>query len=233
MDITAVGTPLALTGDDALSAAVPLGFNFPFYGNTFSSVKMCTNGFLTFTDTGTPYSNSALPSTSGAQNMLAPFWDDLNFGTVQRVYTYYDGARFIISYVAVPRYSAGGPYTFQVLLYPSGEIRFQYQTMASPVDGATIGIQNATETVGLTTAYNTAYLHDAMAIRYIPLRQWLSVTPTSGQLFSGNSQNLDVHFDASGLMGGTYLGNVVFATNAPTPNFSVPATLTVTGAPTS
>lgn len=231
VDITTVGTPLVLTGDDALSAAVPLGFNFPFYGNTFSSVKMCTNGFLTFTDTGTPYSNSALPSTSGAQNMLAPFWDDLNFGTVQRVYTYFDGARFIISYVAVPHYSAGGPYTFQVLLYPSGEIRFQYQTMASPVDGATIGIQNASETVGLTTAYNTAYLHDAMAIRYIPLRQWLSVTPTSGQLFSGNSQNLDVHFDASGLLGGTYQGNVVFATNAPNPSSSVPATLTVTGAP--
>ena len=67
----------ALTGDDALSTAVPLGFNFPFYGNTFTSVKMCTNGFPSaFTDTGTPYSNSALPSTSGAQNMLAPFWDD-------------------------------------------------------------------------------------------------------------------------------------------------------------
>ncbi|MBI5170833.1 MAG: S8 family serine peptidase [Candidatus Eisenbacteria bacterium] len=231
VDITGVGSSLTLTGDDALSAAVPLGFNFPFYGSTFSSVKVCTNGFLTFTDTVTPYSNSALPSASGAQNMLAPFWDDLNFGTTPRVYTYNDGTRFIVSFVAVPRYSAGGPYTFQVLLYPSGEIRYQYQTMAAPLDGATVGIQNATETVGLTTAYNVAYLHDALAIRYIPLRQWLSVSPTSGQLASGASQNVNVHFDATGLMGGTYLGNVLFSTNAPAPLSSVPATLTVTGAP--
>ncbi|MCC6651067.1 MAG: S8 family serine peptidase, partial [Candidatus Eisenbacteria bacterium] len=215
VDITAVGTQLSLTGDDALSAPVNIGFSFPFYGNSFSSLKVCTNGFLTFTDTGSPYSNSPLPSTSGAQNMLAPFWDDYDFGTTPRVYTHNDGSRFIVSYIAAPHYSAGGPYTFQVILYPTGEIRYQYLTMTAPLDGGTIGIQNATETVGLTTAYNTAYLHDNLAIRYIPLKQWLSVTPTSGQLFAGNSQNVSVNFDAAGLVGGVYHGNVVLNSNAP------------------
>ncbi|MFN8586436.1 MAG: S8 family serine peptidase [Candidatus Eisenbacteria bacterium] len=231
VDITGVGTSLALTGDDALSAAIPIGFAFPFYGNSFTTLKVCTNGFLTFTDTGSPYANSALPSASGAQNMLAPFWDDFDFGTVNRVVYHNDGARFIVSYIAAPHYSAGGPYTFQVILYPSGEIRYQYQSMVSVLNVATIGIQNATETVGLTTVYDANYVHDGLAIRYIPLRQWLSVTPTAGHLNAGDSQNVDVHFDASGLLGGTYHGNVVFATNAPVSPTQLPATLTVIGAP--
>ena len=30
VDITTLGTPVAVTGDDAISAAVPIGFDFPF-----------------------------------------------------------------------------------------------------------------------------------------------------------------------------------------------------------
>jgi len=232
VDITGVGAQLALTGDDALSAAVPIGFAFPFYGSSFSTLRVSTNGAITFTDTNSPYSNGPLPSTGGSTNMLAPFWDDLDFGLTPRVWTHHDGSRFIVSWVAAPHYSSGGPYTFQAILYPSGEIRYQYLTMASPTNSATVGIQNATETVGLTAAYNTSFVHDAMAVRILPLKQWMTVAPGSGRLAAGQSQDVTVSFDATGLDGGVYLGNVRFYSNDPDESpAQVPTQLTVIGAP--
>ena len=178
-DITGVGTQLALTGDDATSAPVAIGMDFPFYGSTFNSVRICTNGFISFTDAATAYDNQALPNAGAPANLVAPFWDDMDFGTTPRVYTHNDGARFIVSWVGAPHYESGGPYTFQAILYPSGEIRYQYQSLAAPLNSATAGIQNAAKNVGLNVAYNTTYFHDGLAVRIMPLRQWLTVTPTS------------------------------------------------------
>src|SRR5678816_2803816 len=116
-------------------------------------------------------------------NMIAPFWDDLSFGTIPRVYTYTDGKRFIIEWYQAPSHTlGGGPYTYQAILYPSGEIRFQYLSMQGSIGSATIGIQNATKTVGLQVEYNALYVHDNLAIRIVPLKDWLSVTPGSGQV---------------------------------------------------
>ena len=231
-DITGIGTQLALTGDDAISPAVAIGFDFPFYGNTFTSVRVSTNGFLTFTDSSSPYSNQPLPNSGAPANLVAPFWDDLNFGTTPRVYTYNDGTRFIVSFVDVPPYSGGGPYTFQVILFPTGEIRYQYLTLTAPTNSSTVGIQNGPKDIGLTVAFNTAYLHDNMAIRIAPVPQWLTITPTSGRILAGQSATLQVQFDALGLLGGTYNSNVVVLSNDPDEaEVSLPAQLHVTGAP--
>jgi subtilisin family serine protease len=232
VDITGVGTPVSLTGDDATSAAIPLGMDFPFYGNSFNSVRICTNGWLSFTDAASSYSNQALPNSGAPANLLAPLWDDLDFGTVQRAYTYFDGVRFIASFVAVPHYSTGGPYTFQVILYPTGEIRYQYLSVADPTNSLTVGMQNATKDVGLTVAYNTTYLTDHLAIRIFPLTQWLTVSPASGRIAAGTSQDLQVRFDALGLMGGTYDGSIRVLSNDPDGSpLALPAALHVTGAP--
>jgi subtilisin family serine protease len=232
VDITGVGTPVTTTGDDAISGPQNLGFSFPFYGNSFSSLRVCTNGFISFTDSATPYSNGPLPTTGGAQNMVAPFWDDLDFGATPRVFVHNDGSRYIVSWIGVPHYQTGGPYSFQLLLYPSGEIRYQYLSMASPQTSATVGIQNAAENVGLTVAYNTTYIHDNLAVQIVPLRQWMTVSPASGRIPAGQSENLAVNFDATGLNGGIYEGNVLVLSNDPDDSpVSVPTELTVIGAP--
>jgi photosystem II stability/assembly factor-like uncharacterized protein len=46
-----------------------------------------------------------------------------------------------------------------------------------------------------------------------PLNQWLSVAPTSGTITPGNSDNLTVTFDATGLETGTYSAFLRFVTN--------------------
>ena len=124
IDITGVGTPIPFTGDDQNQGPIALPFSFPFYNGSFNSVRVCTNGWLSFTSTLTTFTNTALPSggATAPENLIAPFWDDLTFSVAGDAYYYYDGTKFIVSWVAVPRLGSGGPYTFQVLLYPSGTI---------------------------------------------------------------------------------------------------------------
>jgi len=233
IDISTTGTPLAVTGDDATSAAEPLGFQFPFYGTFFDSVRVCTNGWLSFTSGATSYANQPLPNSGAPENLVAPFWDDLNPGTVQRIYFQSFGNRAIVQWQDVPRYNdAASVLTFQAILDAGGAITYQYLSLTGTLDSATVGLQNATRTTGLEVAFNQAYLHPGLAIRMAALPQWLTVAPTSGRLGAGQSIPLGVHIDAAGLEGGTYPGEVRINTNDPnaavvTLNVSVH----VTGAP--
>jgi subtilisin family serine protease len=231
-DITGSGTQLALTGDDETSAALPMGFDFPYYGGTFNSLRVCTNGWVSFTSTATAYDNQLLPNAGAPENMVAPMWDDMDFGTTPRVYTYGDASHFVVSWVGAPHYQTGGPYTFQVLLYATGEIRYQYLSIGSVANSATVGIQNASKTIGLTTAFNTDYIANNLAVRILPLRQWLNVTPTAGRILAGQSQNVNVNFNALGVEGGIFDGSIRVVSNDPDENPTVlPAQLHVLGAP--
>ncbi len=64
------GTPLALTGDDqSLSLALP--FAFPFYGATYTSVDVTSNGFLSFNLGGYPsFVPAALPNSLTPNNAI-------------------------------------------------------------------------------------------------------------------------------------------------------------------
>jgi hypothetical protein len=131
MDITTIGNLLPLSGETN-AGPVDLGFAFPFYGNAFTSVRIQTNGALSFDDPTSPNTNVPLPSPGGMTNMIAPFWDDQNFGVIPRVYTYTDGKRFIVEWTAVPNHTAGGgPYTIRRSLL-NGEIRFSTRRRARP-----------------------------------------------------------------------------------------------------
>lgn len=61
--------------------------------------------------------------------------------------------------------------------------------------------------------------------------QWLSAAPTTGTINPGQTLPITVTFNSTGLANGTYNGALVFASNAPGSPHTVPATLTVGGAP--
>jgi hypothetical protein len=233
-DISGIGTALPMTSADQNSGPVAMGFSFPFYGNTFSTVNVCTNGWMSFTSTRTNWSNRALPTggTTYPENLIAPFWDDLHFRGVQRAHYYNDGSRFIVQWTDVDRYSTGSNLTFQVILYPSGRIVYQYLSVTGFLTSNTIGIQNETRDVGLTVAHNTTYVHDGLAILIAAAPEWLTASPLAGTIPPGGNQVIDVAFNATDLFGGLYEGSIDIATNDPlAPEVSVPAVLTVTGAP--
>jgi hypothetical protein len=240
VDISAIGTPITtLTGDDQGSAPITLGFDFPFYGNVFNSIRVNTNGWLSFTSTITSgtnsFSNAALPSggTAFPENLLAAFWDDLDFRGAQHAKTYYDGTRFIVQYSNVDRHTTPvSNLTFQVILYPTGKIVYQYLTMAGGLDSATIGIQNATRDDGLTVAFNQAYVHDNLAIQLLPIAEWIHASPAAGTIAPGDTADIQVVLDATELIGGLYNGGLTLVTNDPAnARVDLPVSLQVTGFP--
>ena len=86
-DISRIGTPVTLA-DDA-SESFELGFEFPFWDQTYTSVSVHSNGFLFFGAAGCSqcYQNEELPNAQvGA--LIAPFWDDLNPASGGQVYVY-------------------------------------------------------------------------------------------------------------------------------------------------
>ena len=233
IEIDGIGTPIAFTGDDQNLGPFPIGFDFPFYGTDFPTFRACSNGWISFTSTATAFTNYALPSTSAPFDLLAAFHDDLTFTTTGDAFYHYDGTRLIVEYKAVPRLTSGGPYTFQVHLYPSGRIEYHYQTMAGTrLNEATVGIQNADGTDGLTAVFNAAYVHDNMAVRFEAQVPWLSAAPVAGTVPPGGSLEVTVGFSAADLCGDQYQANLHVLSNDPdTPDLAVPVTLDLLGEP--
>jgi hypothetical protein len=227
VDISVVGTAIALNGDDQNLGPLPIGFTFPFYGTNFTTFRICSNGWVSFTSTLTTFTNAALPTggTTNPENLLAPFWDDLDYRPAtspnSRAYYFYDGTRLIIEYKDVPHYNGtgttpGGPYTFEAILYPSGKIVYQYLNMPLLLNSATIGIQNATRTTGLQMVFNANYVHNNLAIQIQKTPEWLSVTPGSASGITGNGHtDLTVGYNSTDLIPGTYLGNIRISSNDP------------------
>jgi subtilisin family serine protease len=232
VDITGVGTNTGLNGDDQNLGPFPIGFSFEYYGNTFTDFKVCSNGWMSFTSSATAYSNQALPNSGAPENLVAPFWDDLTLASGGSCYYYNDGTKLIVEWYQVPHYSTGGPYTFEAIIYPTGEIIYQYLSMADPTNSATVGTQNAAKTDGLNIVFNNTLVYDGLALRIARLPQWLSVAPTSGRVLAGMPQGLSVMYNSTGLLGGYYNADVVINSNDPdAPAVTVPVTLHVTGAP--
>lgn len=73
------GTSANLTGIDARTSALPLGFDFPFYGQRFSSVVISGNGRLSFGTFSADYANKAIPySGDTLTSFIAGWWDDMS-----------------------------------------------------------------------------------------------------------------------------------------------------------
>jgi hypothetical protein len=73
-------------GDDKNWGPFPLSTSFPFYGNSFDSIRICSNGFASFTSPSIKTNNRPLPDLSGQFNLLAAFWDDLFLNDSSRIY---------------------------------------------------------------------------------------------------------------------------------------------------
>ena len=229
VDISAVGTN-AGRGNNVSFGPFNLGFTFRFYGTNFTSVRICDNGFLSFTSTSTVSTNPGMPSTANPNNVVAPFWDNLNVTTTGMLKYYADTAnqRFIVSWLGVPRSGTTQYETFQVVLYATGRIVCQYRTMTGTLNSATIGIENAAGTTGLQVVYNAAYIANNRAIEFSTQTPWLSIAPTSGTVAAGGSGILTANYNAASLVAGTYTGSVTVASNDPDEaSVVVPVTLTV------
>jgi hypothetical protein len=237
VDIATTGT--AITGwannDDAISAPLSLGFSFPFYGSTFNTVRVSTNGFLSFTDTNISPGNSALPNPSAAANLIALLWADLLLDAGSHVYWQTVGGNFVVQFDNVSLYgNSSVRLTCEAILKPGGEILLQYKTLTNLGSNYTIGLQNSTRDDGLLISYNALYAHAGLAIRVRPpgFESWLSLSGNAGTIAPGGAQQIAATLNASTLTAGEYYAELTVNSNAlGHATLTVPVRLTVGNTP--
>ena len=175
---------------------ISLPFNFPFYGENYSTITVCSNGWIAPGSTEQySFMNWHIPGPLGPSPMIAPFWDDLKIGSGRVCYYNNSGQHyFIVEWSHLQNEYNSAEETFQVILYDpnyyptptgDGEIKMQYKVVNNVDVGdytptfhishgqyATVGIEDHTSEVGLEYTYNNTYptaaktLQNQMAILY-------------------------------------------------------------------
>jgi hypothetical protein len=166
-------TVVALTGDNAV-AQVGLPFAFPFYGQTYRSAWLDTNGLVSFTDPGGshPYTGAELPAPAAPNALVAPFWDDLVVDAAASVRTATTGTgpdmRFVIEWRNVHRKaSAAQRLSFEVILAADGTVTTNYAGLDNEAERgaqAAVGIEAPAGEDGLRYSAGEAVLASGQAV---------------------------------------------------------------------
>ncbi|MAT44639.1 MAG: hypothetical protein CL609_20080 [Anaerolineaceae bacterium] len=185
-DISITGIPVAeYTGtnqiqlDDEFSGVIPLGFNFPFFENTYSQVYASTNGYLTFEYYFSEIysSSSVIPGDFAPNNIIAPFWDDFFVNTsgvenhwAWEVYYKAEGNQTRIQWNKVLKRGeeeSSNYNSFQVILTNSGDIYFVYENLLSSIlNEATVGIEGPDGIDGVEYLYHQDGLTSNSVIKF-------------------------------------------------------------------
>ena len=185
--VPADDTVLALTGDQAVQS-VPLPFAMPYYGQTYSTAYVMTDGALSFVDPTRSYGmNVALPDPSPPNAAVYAFWDDLvvkaGTSTVRTATTgTAPNRQFVVEWRNVNIYHTSLYVSAEIVLSEQGEIAVNYGGISTTNtreqgDSATVGIENATGTVGLGFSVNQPVLRNNTAVVFSPAA---APPPTTG-----------------------------------------------------
>ncbi|MBN1603674.1 MAG: hypothetical protein JW915_18830 [Chitinispirillaceae bacterium] len=229
-DITSTGTLLSgLSNCDDCYTSAPIGFAFPFYGTSYSTMYVSTNGYVTFGSGTSQCSNYTLPGTSMPANLIAGFFDDLSTGTSGNVYYQNFYNYTIVQFQNIGQLSGSGRYTFQIVLWRDGKIDIKFLSVSGTLNSASTGIQNSTRNDGLLVQYNTTYIKNSLAITFRSYPSWFQMTKAEGSVAPGESDTIGVIFNSTEMDPGTYLDSLLFTHNAPTAPVTVPCMLVVDG----
>jgi hypothetical protein len=186
LQISGTGTSVLSNADDG-TAVLSLPFGFRFYGTTYSSLCVSSNGLITFggcpADDMTTRDLTAQP-TPGNLPSIAPFWMDLSFAVPGAGALSYQtlgtvGSRqFVMQWNNVHALNGPDALNFEVVLKEgTNTVLFQYQKVDSGDAGVSLG---AGATVGIAASNapansyrlqwsrNSAVLHNAMGIQFTP-----------------------------------------------------------------
>jgi len=174
--------PIDTTGSyvslyDDRVATINLPFPVKYYGQTYTRVTICDNGFIAMGSSWWPaFLNAHIPGPQCAPAMIAPFWDDLSSGTSQplKVYYRYDmtNGRMIIGWNRAYNNDTYQRITFEIIIldesvWPTltgdNEIIIQYNT----IPGAnlnSVGICNQDRTIGIGYVFNNRYAAGAAVL---------------------------------------------------------------------
>ena len=141
-----------------------LPFTVNFYGDDYTAVHICSNGFLSFASDSTTASPVSIPNTDAPNALIAALWTDLDLSQGGNITYFEDATRFVVSWENVPLAgNTAAKQTFQVILEKNGNITFQYKTLNSVPTEAVVGIESQEGLTGIQ--YPTNQLANSKAIR--------------------------------------------------------------------
>jgi hypothetical protein len=190
MDLTDMGN----MGDTKI---IDIPFDFNYYGITYDSLTVCSNGWIAPGKTEhVDYMNWEINDFMGPMPLIAVFWDDLiTLSNSSVVYHYNEQEHcFIIQWDNLILEYDQSPETFQIIIYDSEfyptysndcMMKFQYKEFTNTDIGgsgnnfahgfySTIGIRNQTGRDGIQYTFNNKYssgaseLHNETALTILP-----------------------------------------------------------------
>jgi len=214
------GEGLAPCNDTAIE--IDIGFDFPYYENSYSTCLVNPNGWIGFVEDNTGWNNESLFDEESPNGAIFGFWDDLNpqysgndvgSGTVKY---HSNGQQLVIWFDDVIHWTdTNRIYNFQIVIHSTGEINLNYESMIGNVESATVGIKSPDGLYVLEVIDNDPFIENNLSLSFNS-SNWLSLDFLSGasQLTEGSSAIYNINVNTVGLGEGTYNAFVINNTNA-------------------
>ena len=121
------GTTNLNSGDDRVSSAFNIGFNFDFYNQTFSSARMATNGCLHFKTSGA-YCSDYTPDPLANQYTytMLPFWTDLIRDNGSKMLAKNFNDKTVFGWYGMREYNRESDNSFEVILWTNDTFEYRY-----------------------------------------------------------------------------------------------------------
>jgi hypothetical protein len=181
------GIRISYSNSDDQSRIVDLPFDFIYYGDAYSHITVCINGFISC-DTVTydmgrelwyNFFNWPIPDPGSGRGQISPFWDDLSYsGSTYGVYEWYDeeNHRFVIEWYHMTHRNTFSTETFELIItdpayHPTmtgdSEIYYLYSTITnndSEENYSSIGFESFDELTGIEYSYDNSYAPGAASL---------------------------------------------------------------------
>jgi hypothetical protein len=126
-----IGAPTTMTplnlGDDN-TRLVEFGFPFEYFGQTFTSAWVSSNGFVSF-QSGDSLCCNGMPMEQAQRNTIYAYWSDLISGG--NPYYRLTSTDALFGWYGTKEYGTNNSETFEINLSPSGAIQINYGAVAN------------------------------------------------------------------------------------------------------
>jgi hypothetical protein len=242
IDIDGIGTQLTFPNNDVADLPINIGFDFLFYGESYSQCIVNPNGWVGFGDDNTAFSNLNLPSISAPKPAIFGFWDDLNpISTdpagcpegIGNVFYHSFEDKLVIWFDHVSRCSStpeySGNFDFQFVLHQNGEIDLNYREMTGNLTSSTIGLQNDSGTDAVAVVYDGDYAQSQKSLKFKTVDDvnWLVLEgELNGELSVGESTTIDIIAESSDLPIGDYSAELLLSSSIQS-TITIPVTMSL------
>lgn len=147
--------------DDSWQYELP--FDFPFYGTSYRTIYISSNGLITFTGPDSSYGNS-IDALFG-RLAIAPAWDDWVTYSPYEIYIWQPDSSHVIIRWEAQAYGSSTVANFEAVLGLDGVIQFNYGYNDGPIS-ATAGISNGVDDILAEDLTNLNYINTIVFTPY-------------------------------------------------------------------